>query len=120
MVPVGQAVLALRQKIAAGSAPGLAKQTDLFTDSIGHARPPLAVLVAYCYFAEIYGRSPVGLPVRPRLGVGRRRRDDQQAEPFTARDRLDRRHRASPQRGKSEVTQPGNTPPHLICHPAVD
>ena len=67
VVPVGQAVLALRQKIAAGAAPGLAKQTDLFTDSIGHARPPLAVLVAYCYFAEIYGRSPVGLPVPPAL-----------------------------------------------------
>ena len=52
MVPVGQAVLALRKKIADGAAPGLAKQTDLFADPIGHARPPLAVLVAYCYYAK--------------------------------------------------------------------
>jgi hypothetical protein len=63
VAPVGQAVLALRKKIADGSVPGLTKQTDLFTDAIGHARPPLAVLVAYCYYAQIYGRSPVGLPV---------------------------------------------------------
>jgi hypothetical protein len=68
VVPVGQAVLTLRKKIADGSVPGLSKQTDLFTDAIGHARPPLEVLVAYCYFAEIYGRSPVGLPVPPALG----------------------------------------------------
>jgi len=67
VVPVGQAVLALREKIAEGVVPGLTKQTDLFTDPIGHARPPLEVLVAYCYFAEIYGRSPVGLPVPPAL-----------------------------------------------------
>ena len=46
------------------------QQTDLFTDPIGHARPPLEVLVAYCYYAEIYGRSPVGLPVPPAHGVG--------------------------------------------------
>lgn len=67
VAPVGQAVLALRKAIADGAAPGLTKQTDLFTDSIGHARPPLAVLVAYCYYAQIYGRSPVGLPVPPAL-----------------------------------------------------
>jgi hypothetical protein len=63
VAPVGQAVLALRKKIADGAAPGLTKQTDLFTDPVGHARPPLAVLVGYCYYAQIYGRSPVGLPV---------------------------------------------------------
>jgi len=63
VAPVGQAILTLRKKIADGTAPGLAKQTDLFTDSIGHARPPLAVLVAYCYYSQIYGKSPVGLPV---------------------------------------------------------
>lgn len=67
VAPVGQAVLSLRKRIAEGAAPGLAKQTDLFTDPIGHAKPPLAVLVAYCYYAQIYGRSPVGLPVPPAL-----------------------------------------------------
>ncbi len=66
VAPVGQAVLALRKKIAAGAAPGLAKQSDLFADPIGHARPPLAVLVAYCYDAQIYG-NPIGLPVPPTL-----------------------------------------------------
>ena len=63
VAPVGQAVLTLRKKIAEGTAAGLTKQTDLFTDAIGHAKPPLAVLVSYCYYAQIYGRSPVGLPV---------------------------------------------------------
>ncbi|HEV3003039.1 MAG TPA: hypothetical protein VGX78_01195, partial [Pirellulales bacterium] len=63
VAPVGQAVLTLREKIADGAAPGLTKQTDLFTDPIGHAKPPLALLVAYCYYAQIYGQSPVGLPV---------------------------------------------------------
>ena len=63
VVPVGQAVIALREKIIAGKAPGLKKQSDLFTDAIGHATPPLQALVAYCHFAVIYRRTPVGLPV---------------------------------------------------------
>jgi hypothetical protein len=71
VAPVGQAVMALRKKIAAGEAPGLTKQMDLFTDPIGHAKPPLAILVAYCYYAQIYERTPVGLPVPAALtGVG--------------------------------------------------
>jgi hypothetical protein len=71
VAPVGQAVLALREKIAAGAVPGLSKQTDLFTDAIGHAKAPLQVLVAYCYYAQIYGRNPAGLPVPSALkGVG--------------------------------------------------
>jgi 6-phosphogluconolactonase len=61
VVPVGQAVIALREKIIAGQAPGLTQQEDLFTDAIGHAKPPLQALVAYCHFAVIYRRSPVGL-----------------------------------------------------------
>ncbi len=63
VVPVGQAVIALREKIVAGEAPGLKQQEDLFTDAIGHAKPPLQALVAYCHYAVIYRRSPVGLPV---------------------------------------------------------
>ncbi len=63
VVPVGQAVIALREKIIAGQAPGLKAQEDLFTDAIGHARAPLQALVAYCHFAVIYRRSPVGLPL---------------------------------------------------------
>lgn len=63
VAPVGQAVIALREKIIAGAAPGLKEQNELFTDAIGHARPPQAVLVAYVYYGLIYERSPAGLPV---------------------------------------------------------
>jgi hypothetical protein len=63
LVPVGQAVIALREKILAGKAPGLKTQEELFTDAIGHARPPLAALVGYCHYAVIYRQSPVGLPM---------------------------------------------------------
>lgn len=63
VVPAGQAVLALRGKVIKGEAPGIAKQSDLFTDPLGHCREHIKVLAAYCHFAVIYGRSPVGLPV---------------------------------------------------------
>ena len=63
IVPVGDAVFALREHIALGTAPGLVKQTDLFRDEIGHPREPLAELVTYCHFAAITGRNPDGLPV---------------------------------------------------------
>ena len=63
VVPVGQAVIALREKIIAGQAPGLKSQEDLFTDPLGHARPPLQVLATYCHFAVIYRKNPLGLPV---------------------------------------------------------
>lgn len=62
-VPAAQAVIALREKIIAGQAPGLKMQEDLFTDPLGHGRPPLQALVGYCNYAVIYRRSPVGLPV---------------------------------------------------------
>jgi hypothetical protein len=63
VVPSGQAAIALREKIIAGQAPGLRTQEELFRDPIGHAHPPLQALAAYCHFAVIYRRSPVGLPV---------------------------------------------------------
>lgn len=63
IVPVGQAAIALREKIVAGKAPGLKKQWDLFRDPWGHGQPPLHVLSTYCHFAVIYRRSPVGLPL---------------------------------------------------------
>ena len=62
IVPVNEAVFTLRQRILAGSAPGLAKQTDLFKDAIGHPTPVLMTLVAYCHYAALFGRSPEGLP----------------------------------------------------------
>jgi len=63
VVPIGQAVLALREKILDGKAPGLKKQSDLFTDEIGHAKAHVMVLNAYCHYAVIYKRSPIGLPM---------------------------------------------------------
>lgn len=68
VTPVGQAVVALREKVIAGEAPGIKKQSELFTDAIGHCTAPIKVLNAYCHFATIYGRSPVGLPVPAALG----------------------------------------------------
>lgn len=63
VVPIGQAVVALREKILDGKAPGLTKQSDLFTDAIGHAKAPVVALNAYCHYAVVYQRSPVGLPM---------------------------------------------------------
>jgi hypothetical protein len=67
IVPVGQASVALREKIVAGQAPGLKEQTELFRDCWGHPQPPLQTLAAYCHFAVIYRRNPVGLPVPTKL-----------------------------------------------------
>jgi hypothetical protein len=67
VVPVSDAVFALREKIAEGTAPGLVKQTDLFRDDLGHPSETLAQLVTYCHFAAIYGRGPEGLPVPAEL-----------------------------------------------------
>ncbi|MBM3891706.1 MAG: hypothetical protein FJ388_21540 [Verrucomicrobia bacterium] len=61
VAPVGDAVLKLRELILAGKAPGIAKQSELFTDQIGHGKPPVQALAAYCVFACIYRVSPVGL-----------------------------------------------------------
>ena len=72
VVPVGQAVIALREKIIAGEAPGLKTQAELFTDPIGHATQPLQALVAYCHFASIYRRTPVGLPLPAVLANAKR------------------------------------------------
>ena len=62
ITPVGQAVIALREKVIAGQAPGIKTQEDLFTDAIGHAKAPIMVLNAYCHYAVIYRKSPIGLP----------------------------------------------------------
>lgn len=75
LVPVGQAALALRQKIVAGQAPGIEKQSELFTDPWGHPTPPLKVLSSYCHYAVIYRRSPVGLPM-PKALTGKYRNEE--------------------------------------------
>ena len=62
VVPVGQAVILLREKIIEGKAPTLKNQDDIFTDAIGHVKAPVQLLNAYCHYAVIYRKSPVGLP----------------------------------------------------------
>lgn len=61
IVPVNEAVLRLREQVAAGKAPGISRQSELFTDPIGHGTAPVMALATYCNFACLYGRSPVGL-----------------------------------------------------------
>jgi len=63
VVPVGQAVLELRQMIVDGKLPALPHQWDLFQDTWGHPLAPIQLVTAYCHFAVIYKQSPVGLPV---------------------------------------------------------
>lgn len=85
IVPDAQATLALRAQIIAGAAPGVEKQSDLFTDPWGHPSPLLRTLSAYCHFCVIYRRSPVGLPLpgllagNPNWGVALNRRLQQLA-----------------------------------------
>ena len=62
MVPVGHAVVALREKVIAGHAPGVSTQEQLFKDGWGHPQMPIQVLAAYCFYSCIYQKSPVGLP----------------------------------------------------------
>ncbi len=61
VVPVGDAVLRLREMVEARTFPGIARQSDLFRDAVGHGRGPINALTAYCNFAAIYRISPVGL-----------------------------------------------------------
>jgi hypothetical protein len=68
VVPVGQALIALREQVKAGQAAPLRSQEELFVDEIGHPSVPLQVLAAYCHFAVLYRRSPVGLSVPAVLG----------------------------------------------------
>ena len=75
VVPVGQAVLALREKIIKGEVPGITEQKQLFTDQLGHPADPIQALATYCHYAVIYGRSPIGLAA-PVLSRGRAVPDD--------------------------------------------
>jgi hypothetical protein len=60
IVPVGDAVVKLRGLVIDGKYSGVAKQSDLFTDSIGHGGPHIQALASYCNFAAIYRISPEG------------------------------------------------------------
>ena len=61
IVPVGDAVVDLRGLIAAGKFPGVAKQSELFTDAIGHGKAHVQALASYCNYVAIYRHNPMGL-----------------------------------------------------------
>jgi hypothetical protein len=64
VVPASQGVIQLRLAVLDGKVPGIAKQSDLFGDAMGHparTNTYLANLVEYVWFATLYGKSPVGL-----------------------------------------------------------
>ena len=62
LVPIVQAMVTLRTKIARKEWPGLTRQGELFVDAV-HPSAPLEALNAYMHFAVLYGTSPVGLPM---------------------------------------------------------
>jgi hypothetical protein len=62
IVPVGDAVLRLRELVIEGKVPGIKKQSELFTDPIGHARLPVMMLATYCHYVAIYKSKPTTLP----------------------------------------------------------
>jgi hypothetical protein len=57
----GQALL--RMQIIDGKVPGVKKQSDVYSDAMGHVSELGQRLNAYLVFAAIYGESPVGLQV---------------------------------------------------------
>lgn len=61
ITPVGDAVVRLRARVAAGTFPGITQQSALFTDPIGHGRAPIQAITAYTNFATIYRTDPCGL-----------------------------------------------------------
>ena len=61
LVPVNDAVVRTRLAVLAGELPGVARQSDLFRDVLGHASQPTMDLVSYAWFAALYRRSPIGL-----------------------------------------------------------
>jgi hypothetical protein len=60
IVPVGDAVVKLRGLVMESKYPGVTKQSELFTDPIGHGGPHIQALASYCNFAAIYHMSPRG------------------------------------------------------------
>jgi hypothetical protein len=63
VVPVGQAVNALRRKVIAGEVPTIGKQSDLFLDNLGHPGDAIRALAGYCHFIVLYHKDPRGLPL---------------------------------------------------------
>jgi len=64
IVPVGDAIVKLREMVVDGKFPGVTKQSELFMSGYKggiHAEKHVNLLTAYCNYAAIYQKSPVGL-----------------------------------------------------------
>jgi hypothetical protein len=67
IIPLADAVMKMRQMVAAGKLPGVTKQSQLFADDDelkrrdDHAGKQIAVLAVYCAYAAIHRKSPEGL-----------------------------------------------------------
>ena len=61
IVPVGDAVVKLRELVVKGEYPGVKAQSELFRDAIGHGGVHIQALAAYCNFVAIYRFNPEGL-----------------------------------------------------------
>ncbi|HKU42220.1 MAG TPA: chitobiase/beta-hexosaminidase C-terminal domain-containing protein [Polyangiales bacterium] len=59
VVPGGLALVALKQRIDAGSVPGFSNFFDTFFEDEAHLKPPAQYLIALVFYACLYGRSPV-------------------------------------------------------------
>jgi len=70
IVPVGDAVVQLRSLIVDGKYPGVTKQSELFTDPIGHGTAHVQALASYCNYVAIYRHNPMGLKL-PALPAGK-------------------------------------------------
>ncbi|MCX7819396.1 MAG: putative Ig domain-containing protein [Kiritimatiellae bacterium] len=84
LIPAGHVMQLLAQKMRAGMMPGYRTPWDFYSDGI-HVNNDGSYLVACTFFATIFRRSPVGLPVagyqgRPGLGA-----DGVKISPETAR-----------------------------------
>jgi hypothetical protein len=63
LIPGGQAMAALHDRIGAGDVPGLRSMDDVFHDDI-HLNATGWYFIALVQYATIHRRSPVGLPAR--------------------------------------------------------
>jgi len=61
LVPAWDLVVSLREMVVKGELPGVAKQTGLFRDGLGHPKAPLADGASYLWFAALYGINPTGM-----------------------------------------------------------
>lgn len=68
IVPVGPAVVHLRERIAEGTLPGFERPSQLFVDDLGHTTAAIQHVCAYLYFAAVFRQDPQELRGLGNLG----------------------------------------------------